>query len=111
MENPLVSILTPTYNRAGYIAEAIESVLAQTFTDWELIVIDDASADNTEQIVRSYAAKNPKISYLRQAINVGIARNRNTGLEKARGNYVAVLDSDDVWTDPHKLQKTGRLFT
>jgi glycosyltransferase involved in cell wall biosynthesis len=117
MDTPLVTILTPSYNRAAYIATAIESVLAQTFTDWELIVIDDASTDGTEAIVKNCiekekAARNgvSRISYIRQPKNVGIAHNRNTGLEKARGTYIAVLDSDDVWTDPEKLAKQVDFF-
>jgi glycosyltransferase involved in cell wall biosynthesis len=112
MDTPLVTILTPTYNRASYIAAAIESVLAQTYPNWELIVIDDASTDGTGAVVENFIEKEKaarggtsRISYIRQPKNVGIAKNRNTGLEKARGKYVAVLDSDDIWIDPDKLKK------
>jgi glycosyltransferase involved in cell wall biosynthesis len=117
MDTPLVTIITPTYNRAAYIAAAIESVLAQSYANWELIVIDDASTDDTEKIVQGLIEKEKsahikeggtaisRISYICQPANVGIARNRNTGLEKARGKYVAVLDSDDIWTDREKLAK------
>jgi glycosyltransferase involved in cell wall biosynthesis len=102
---PLVTILVATYNRANYIAQAIESARAQTFTDWELIVLDDASTDATESIVRNLATADPRIVYVRHAQNKGIAGNRNAGLALARGTFVAVLDSDDAWTDVTKLAR------
>ena len=112
MDTPLISIITPTYNRAAYIGATIESVLAQSYANWELIIVDDASTDGTEKIVQNFIEKEKaanggtgRISYIRQLQNVGIARNRNTGLEKAHGKYIAVLDSDDIWTDSNKLEK------
>lgn len=102
---PLVTILVATYNRAAYIGEAIASAQRQTFTDWKIIVLDDASTDNTEGIVRNLAAADPRIIYIRHPQNKGIAGNRNAGLALARCEYVAVLDSDDLWTDPTKLER------
>jgi glycosyltransferase involved in cell wall biosynthesis len=102
---PLVTILVATYNRAAYIAQAIESAQAQTFKDWNMIVLDDASTDDTASIVRAFTINDPRISYVRHAENKGIAGNRNAGLLLARGTYVAILDSDDVWTDPAKLER------
>ena len=103
--SPLVTILVATYNRARYIGDAIRSAQAQTFRDWELIVLDDASTDGTEEIVKAIAAQDERLVYVKHTQNKGIAENRNSGLELARGRYVAVLDSDDVWTDDYKLEK------
>lgn len=105
METPVISIIVPTYNRERYIAQAISSAQKQSFKDWELIVVDDASTDKTEDVVMKIAEKDSRIRYVRQKENVGIAKNRNTGLSEAKGAYVAMLDSDDAWTDPDKLKK------
>jgi glycosyltransferase involved in cell wall biosynthesis len=105
LNNPLVSILVATYNRANLIGIALASVQKQSYKNWELIVIDDASTDDTQKIVASFIQNDPRIRYVRQAQNVGIARNRNTGLTEAKGEFVAVLDSDDIWTDTDKLAK------
>ena len=101
----LISIVTITRNREKYIAEAIEGVLRQSFTDWEYIFIDDASADNTAAVVAKYAAQDSRIKFHRENINLGITKARNLGLQLAQGKYVAVLDSDDAWADSEKLQK------
>ncbi len=103
--NPLVTILTATYNRANYIGLAIESAQRQTFRDWELLVLDDASTDDTEEVVGAFASTDSRIIYIKHSQNKGIAENRNSGLALARGQYVAVLDSDDIWTDDGKLEK------
>lgn len=92
-----------SYNRAGYLPQAIDSVLAQTFHDFELIILDDASTDNTEEVVSSYASKDQRIRYIKHPSNLGLAKNRNAGLSEARGAYIAILDSDDLWNDPSKL--------
>ena len=105
VKNPKVSVVTVTYNREGFIREAMDSVFAQSFTDWELLVIDDASTDNTEKVVAEYSAKDPRVKYFKNEKNLGIAKARNRGLELARGEYIAPLDSDDVWLDKNKLQK------
>lgn len=102
--NPKISIITTTRNRADFITEAIESARGQSFTDWELLILDDDSNDNTEAIVASYTANDSRIKYHKSPF-LGISRNRNKGLKLASGKYVAVLDSDDYWLDKNKLQK------
>lgn len=101
--NDLVSIIMPSYNTAEYIAASIESVLAQTYTDWELIIVDDCSADNTDSVVAPYL-EDKRIRYLKNATNSGAAISRNYALREAKGRWVAFLDSDDLWL-PQKLEK------
>jgi glycosyltransferase involved in cell wall biosynthesis len=91
---PLVSVIIPTYNRADLLPEAIRSVLSQTITDFELIIVDDGSSDDTRQLVETFA--DPRIRYIYQE-NKGISGAMNTGLGAARGDYIARLDSDDRW--------------
>lgn len=99
----LVSVILPTYNRADLIGRAIASVVAQTYPHWELIVVDDASTDRTEQVVRSFA--DPRIAYLRLPINCGHpSRPRNIGWTIARGVYIAYIDDDNAWR-PHHLER------
>ena len=93
---PGVSVIMPAYNVAAYIGEAIESVIAQTFTDWELIIIDDGSPDESGAIADSYAEGDARIRVVRQE-NGGLSAARNHGLRVARGELVALLDSDDLW--------------
>lgn len=100
----LVSIIMPTYNCAQYIPQSIESVLAQTVTDWELLIVDDRSTDDTARIVAGYMAKHPNIRYHCLAENGGPAAARTEAMRRATGKYVAFLDSDDLWT-PDKLEK------
>ena len=102
---PKVSVITVSYNREAFIREAMDSVLAQSYQDWELLVIDDASTDNTEQVVAEYAVKDPRIQYHKNNHNLGIAKTRNRGIKLSKGQYIAPLDSDDVWLDKNKLQK------
>jgi glycosyltransferase involved in cell wall biosynthesis len=97
MEKGLVSIITPMYNGGNYIKETIESVLSQTYQQWEMIVIDDGSKDSGPDIVRSYALKDSRISLYSQA-NAGSAAARNNGIRRAKGQYIALLDSDDLWS-------------
>ncbi len=94
MRNPLVSVIIPTYNRAEFLPRAIDSVLAQTFTDFELIVIDDGSTDGTDRILKNYARQDKRIKVITQK-NCGVSCARNKGLSMARGTYVSMLDSDD----------------
>jgi len=105
MDKNLISIIIITYNRAGFISEAIESALGQSFFDWELIVIDDASEDDTREIVEEYIVRDSRIKYFRNDGHLRISKSRNKALGSARGEYVAVLDSDDVWSDRDKLKK------
>lgn len=100
---PLVSILMLTYNRASYLKEAIASVIAQTYTDWELIVIDDGSTDSTLNTVAEF--DDSRIRYIHHAHNEGLLMRRIESLTYARGFYTAVLDSDDYWCDVDKLAR------
>ncbi|GIW65419.1 MAG: glycosyl transferase [Candidatus Parcubacteria bacterium] len=99
MNKIFFSIITPTYNRAYIINKAIESVLKQNFNDWEMIIIDDASIDNTEEIVKKYIDNSAKIKYLKLEKNAGPNVARNIGSEKANGEWLIFLDSDDELTD------------
>lgn len=92
-----VSIIVPAYNAARYLPAAISSVLSQTYADWELIVIDDGSTDETRSVVHSYSPKlGAKLRYLHQS-NRGVSAARNRGIREAQGEFVALLDADDVW--------------
>jgi glycosyltransferase involved in cell wall biosynthesis len=102
--NPRVSVIMPAYNREKYIAESIQSVLGQSFADFELIILDDGSTDKTLEIARSFQG-DQRIRVEQNRSNLGIAKTRNRGLELARADYVALLDSDDIWLDPDKLEK------
>ena len=103
MENRgLVSIVMPSYNTAEYIAETIESVKNQTYPYWELLIVDDCSTDNTDDVVAEYLS-DARIRYLKNDINSGAAISRNYALREAKGKWIAFLDSDDVWL-PEKLQ-------
>ena len=100
----LVSIITPAYNAAAYIAETIESVIAQTYTNWEMLIVNDCSKDNTAEIIQNYAAKDKRIKLINLKQNSGAAVARNTAIQNAKGRYIAFLDSDDLWKK-EKLQK------
>ena len=102
----LVSVTIPFYNRENWLAETIESVLAQTYTQWELLLVDDGSTDRGSEIARGYAERFPeKIRYLEHPghANCGVTRTRNLGVSQSRGEFLAFLDSDDVLL-PHKLE-------
>lgn len=101
---PLVSVIMPAYNAEPFIAEAISSVLTQSISDLELIVIDDGSTDGTQRIVAELAGNDARICQIINEENMGVARTRNRGLELCRGKYVALLDSDDYWK-PQLLEK------
>lgn len=101
--NELVSIIMPSYNTEKFIGESIKSVLAQTYQNWELIIVDDCSPDNTDEAVAPYLA-DPRIRYLKNEKNSGAAVSRNYALREAKGKWIAFLDSDDLWT-PEKLEK------
>ena len=101
--NDLVSIITPSYQTASFIAETIESVLAQTYTNWEMIIVDDCSTDATDEVVAPYLGDS-RIRYLKNEKNSGAAVSRNRALREAKGRWIAFLDSDDLWS-PKKLEK------
>jgi glycosyltransferase involved in cell wall biosynthesis len=110
MTKGLVSIIVPCYNSAEYIAQTIESVLAQTYQDWEMIVIDDCSVDDSVKIVSSYQKKDDRINlYRTKACSGSPMEPRNMGIAKASGQYIAFLDSDDVWL-PNKMENQIKLF-
>lgn len=104
---PAVSVIIPTYNRAHLVKRAIKSVLVQTFTDLELLVIDDCSDDNTEEVVKS--VEDARIRYIPRSINRGASAARNMGIHEAKGEYIAFLDSDDQWL-PRKLEIQLKVF-
>lgn len=109
MDEKYVSIILPTYNRAHSIRRSIESIVRQTYPHWELLVIDDGSADRTEEIVIEIAASDERVHYYRQPQNRGVAVARNEGIKCARYEYIAFQDSDDVWKED-KLEKQMRVF-
>jgi len=99
----MVSIVMPSYNTGRFIKETIESVLAQTYTYWELLIVDDCSTDHTDEIVAPYLT-DKRIHYMKNDTNCGAAVSRNRALREAKGRWIAFLDSDDLW-EPDKLQK------
>lgn len=101
--NELVSIIMPSYNTGRYISETVDSVLAQTCDNWELIIVDDCSTDDTDEIISPYLA-DKRIKYLKNDVNCGAAISRNRALSEAKGKWIAFLDSDDLW-HPKKLEK------
>lgn len=104
-DSPLVSVVMPCYNAAQYITESIESVIAQTHRNWELIIVDDYSKDNSVEIIQDYQNNDNRIKLIRNARPSGSpAEPRNIGIEHSTGEYIAFLDSDDIWTSD-KLQK------
>lgn len=98
-----VSIITPTFNSENFIEQTITSVINQSFEDWELIIIDDASSDGTINIVDDFIEKNHNIKLLRNDVNKGAAVTRNKGVEASTGDFIAFLDADDLWK-PDKLE-------
>jgi glycosyltransferase involved in cell wall biosynthesis len=105
MDTPLVSIILSTYNGSRYICEAIDSVLAQDFIDFEFLIIDDASTDNTANILYTYGANDTRIRIFRNAENLKLVGSLNYGLQEARGKYIARIDDDDIWQDSTKLTR------
>lgn len=116
-DDGLVSIITPVYQCEKYLAGTIESVLSQSYSNWELILVDDCTPDGSVEIIRPYLESDPRFRYLKLERNGGAAVARNAGLDLARGRYIAYLDADDLWL-PRKLErqldfmaKTGAAFT
>ena len=110
--NALVSVIIPFFNEERFLEETIESVLQQTYTHWEVMLIDDGSSDNSTSIAKGYAARYPhKIFYIEHEghANKGLSATRNAGIAKAKGGVIALLDADDIWL-PEKLQKQVAIF-
>ncbi len=104
MRNDLVSIIMPTYKCGRFISDSIKSVQAQTYTNWELIIVDDSSGDDTNSIVAELKCKDDRIHLYQNISNCGAAFSRNVALKEAKGKWVAFLDSDDSW-ESTKLEK------
>jgi glycosyltransferase involved in cell wall biosynthesis len=102
--NNLVSIITPSYKSFRFISQTIESVLAQTYQNWEMIIVDDVSPDNSNEIIEEYSKKDSRIKLIKLEQNSGPAVARNRAIEEAQGRYIAFLDADDLWK-PEKLEK------
>lgn len=105
MANPKVTILLATWNRARLLGPTIESIRAQTVQDWEIVIPDDGSTDETPAVVTEWQKKEPRIRYVRSEVNQGISKNYNMGFKLAQGEYIAMIDDDDPWCDPRKLEK------
>lgn len=101
-----ISVITPVYNAEKYILETISCVTAQTYTDWELLLVEDCSSDGTVECITRYMKerRDPRLRLIRQPRNMGAARARNRGLQEAKGRYIAYLDADDLW-EPEKLER------
>lgn len=104
MENNLVSIIMPVYNSSKYLQSSVQSVISQSYPNWELIIINDCSTDESEAIIQSLAKKDYRIKSLKLNVNSGVAKARNVGIALAKGRFLAFLDSDDLW-HPEKLTK------
>lgn len=104
MQDGLVSVITPAYNCAKYIGKTIESVQAQTYGNWEMVIVDDCSTDNTREVVESYSKNDFRVRYICLDKNSGAAVARTESMKAAKGEYMAFLDSDDMWK-PEKLAK------
>lgn len=102
----MISIITPVYNAAAFICQTIKMVQAQTYTDWELLLVDDGSKDGSVEAIESYLRDHPdnRIRFINKGVNEGAALTRNRGIKEAKGRYIAFLDADDVWLE-HKLQR------
>ena len=97
--NKLVSIITPSYNSEKFIKDCVDSVLSQTFQNWEMIIVDDCSNDNSKDIISVLSAKDERIKSIFLEENVGSAEARNIAIRQAKGKYIAFLDSDDIWNE------------
>ena len=104
MRNNLVSIITPSYNSSRFIVECVNSVISQTFQNWEMIIVDDCSNDNSKDIISDLSAKDERLQSIFLEENTGPAEARNIAIKQARGKYIAFLDSDDIWKR-NKLEK------
>ena len=103
MVDGMVSIIMPSWNTDKFIAESIQCVIDQTYKNWELLIVDDCSTDNTDEVVKPFL-EDSRIKYLKNEKNSGAALTRNRAMREAQGEWIAFLDSDDLWT-PDKLEK------
>ncbi|MFB9145475.1 glycosyltransferase family 2 protein [Halomonas alkalicola] len=101
---PLISIVTPSHNSARFVSETIQSVLDQSFVEWEMIIVDDFSTDDSVEMIKAFVERDSRINLIRLTKNSGAALARNAAIEVAKGRYIAFLDSDDLWL-PYKLEK------
>lgn len=108
MMDNLVSIIMPSWNTAQFIAESIQSVINQTYKNWELLIVDDCSTDDTDNIVEPFLT-DARIKYFKNEKNSGAALTRNRAMREAKGEWIAFLDSDDLWM-PEKLEKQIRFM-
>lgn len=109
MNEELVSVVTPVYNAEKYIAHTISSVLMQTYPNMEHILVDDCSSDASRLVIEKLAQEDPRIRYIKLDVNSGAAVARNTGIEHAKGRYIAFIDSDDIWKE-NKVEKQLRFM-
>ncbi|MGA9377436.1 MAG: glycosyltransferase [Phormidium sp.] len=111
MSEPLVSVIIPAYNAERLILEALMSVKAQTYSNWEIIVVEDASKNRTEEIVQEFirSVSNHQVKYILHETNKGISATRNTGINNAQGEYIAFLDHDDLWKETHLGSAVSKL--
>ena len=107
----IISIILPAFNASGFIRDAIQSIINQTYRDWELIIVDDCSTDNTADVVLSFAERDSRIQLIKSDVHSGGYPSipRNKGIERAKGRYIAFLDADDIW-EPDKLDSQIALF-
>lgn len=117
LDSELVSVIIPVYNSLPFLKDSIESIIAQTYQEWELIIVDDGSTDGSVELIKQYAERDSRIRLILLGENKGAAIARNRGIQEARGRYIAFNDSDDMWK-PHKLERqlrfmkeTGALFS
>ena len=103
MNEPLVSIITPVYNAERFLSETIKSVQEQTYKNWELLLVDDCSKDNSAKIIKEFNRTDDRIKYIKLEKNSGASISRNTGIKNAKGRFIAFVDSDDLW-EPEKLE-------
>ena len=108
MNKPLVSVVIPNYNGEQFVSETLETVLNQTYQHFEIVVVDDCSTDRSPEIIEGYCRNDPRVRLIRLDENKGVANARNCGILQAKGDYIALLDNDDLWTED-KLERQVRL--
>lgn len=109
MNNPLVSIITPSFNCSASVAKTIESVLSQSYQNWEMLISDDFSSDDSCEVIQAFTARDPRIKLIKRSWNAGPAVTRNRAISCSKGHYIAFLDADDTWY-PSKLEKQIRFM-